>query len=86
MNYQLNGGEPHLRPEVPQPRPPAVNRPFNEDDLRWQRQLLTDGVFWQDQYAVPPRPWSWRSEAWCDRIRLEIDADDFELEQPRRGY
>ncbi|MDQ1041480.1 hypothetical protein QFZ75_007982 [Streptomyces sp. V3I8] len=75
------------RPYVrrPQPEPPARSlRAFTDADLRRQRNMLLNGCRWDEQYEIPPRPWSPATERASEQIRMQHDAEDWNLEQARK--
>jgi hypothetical protein len=87
VNYEINGGPPTRVPPAPVRRSALRDpRPFDEQrDIQRKRFLLVNGSTWDEDAAVPVRPWSPQSEVEAYQARLDVEQEDWLWEQHRRG-
>lgn len=56
-------------------------RPITAADLREQRKMLLEGGSWEEQEEIPARPWSPEIEWRCERVRRELEEQDWLAER-----
>lgn len=66
----------YLAPVTP-PAPRRPRREYTDADRLFLRRLLLEGGDWDEQYQVPPRPWSKENERFCEDVRQELEKEDW---------
>ncbi|MGW1436939.1 hypothetical protein ACWD7M_17015 [Streptomyces griseus] len=86
-DHRLNGGAPTRRILPPAPKQPVrPQRRFTDADHRRQREIANDPrATWDQEYEIPARPWDLAIEAYCEAVRLELEAAEHEAEQHLRS-